>query len=227
LGAWTEIIVVDDGSTDATRDRVREILAKDKRVRLIATDRNQGKAEAVWAGFEAAKGDVLIVLDADMAVAPEDLSKFLKPLEAGNSDFINGTRLVYPMGQRSMKFLNFLGNKMFCFLMSWILRQRVSDTLCGTKALLRLDYKRMPHAIKERGGDFKLLIGAATLQLRIHEIPVHYYERRAGKSKMHALRDGWIFLRSCFRGWVALRFPRPDRWTKMKDPVSGWREIPE
>jgi ubiquinone/menaquinone biosynthesis C-methylase UbiE len=225
MGSWTEIVVVDDGSTDQTRKRIQEIMRTDSRVRLIAFDGNQGKANAVRAGFEAARGDVLMILDADMAVMPEDLPKFLRPLENGRADFINGTRLVYPMEGRAMQIANFLGNKAFCYLASWIIRQRVSDTLCGTKALFKRDFVRMPLGGKERWGDFDLLFGGARLRLRILEIPVHYQERRAGASKMRAMREGWRFLRACWHGWRMLRFPEKVPWVEKQEPVSGWREI--
>jgi SAM-dependent methyltransferase len=226
LGSATEIIVVDDGSTDGTRRRVQELTRVDRRVRLIAYDTNHGKANAVRAGFEAARGDVLMILDADMAVMPEELSKFLKPLQNGTADFVNGTRLVYPMQGRAMKFANFLGNKAFCFLVSWIVRQRVSDTLCGTKTLLRADYLRMPRLGTERWGDFDLLFGAARLRLRILEIPVHYQERRSGESKMRALREVGLFLKTCWHGWRMLRSPDTVPWSLKPAAASGWREIP-
>jgi SAM-dependent methyltransferase len=223
MGSWTEIIVVDDGSKDQTRRRVQEVMETDSRVRLIAFDQNQGKAHAVRAGFAAARGDVLMILDADMAVMPEELPKFFKPLQKGTADFVNGTRLVYPMQGRAMKLANFLGNKAFCFLVSWVLRQRVSDTLCGTKALFKRDYVRMPLSGKERWGDFDLLFGAARLKLRILEIPVHYQERRAGTSKMRVMRDGWLFLRACWYGWRMLRFPTTVPWVQA--PIAEWQEI--
>ncbi len=124
-----------------------------------------------------------------------------------------------------MKMIRFLGNKAFCILASTIMRQRVSDTLCGTKALFRCDHIRMPIGGTERWGDFDLLLGAARLRLRILEIPVHYQERRAGKSKMRLLSDGWLFLRACWHGWWMLRFPDKVPWVEKQEPVSGWREI--
>jgi hypothetical protein len=225
MGAWTEIIVVDDGSTDETRKRVWELMREDSRVRLVAADRNQGKANAVRAGFQAARGDVLMILDADMAVTPEELPKFLKPLQNGTADFVNGTRLVYPMPGRAMKLANFLGNKAFCYLASVIMRQRVSDTLCGTKAMFASDHRRMSIGGKERWGDFDLLLGAARLRLKILEIPVHYQERLAGKSKMRVMRDGWLFLKACWNGWRMLRFPETVPWMEKQEAISGWREI--
>jgi SAM-dependent methyltransferase len=212
MGSWTEVIVVDDGSQDQTRARAQAAMAEDRRVRIVAFDKNQGKANAVKAGFNAARGDVLMILDADMAVMPEDLPKFFKPLQEGKADFVNGTRLIYPMQGRAMKPANYLGNKAFCFLTSWVLRQRVSDTLCGTKAFFKRDYLRMPLAAKERWGDFDFLFGAARLKLRILEVPVHYQERRAGASKMRVVRDGLLFLKACYHGWRMLRFPDSAPW---------------
>ncbi|MBC7872055.1 MAG: glycosyltransferase [Chitinophagaceae bacterium] len=208
MGARTEIVVVDDGSKDTTRQCVQAVMKHDPRVRLIAFDKNQGKAGAVRAGFEAATGDVVMILDADMTVMPEDLPKFLQPIQEGHADFINGTRLIYPMQKEAMRIANFIGNKAFCFLISAIIRQRVSDTLCGTKALLRQDYLRMPLAMRDRWGDFDLLFGAARTKLRIRETPIRYQERRAGKSKMRVLKDGWYFLRACWDGWRMLRYPQ-------------------
>jgi len=216
VGRDTEVIVVDDGSSDHTRQQAEALLATDARLRLLAFDRNQGKAAAVRAGFQAARGDVLMILDADMAVAPEELAKFLRPLQEGTADFVNGTRLVYPMQGNAMKMANFFGNKAFCFLVSWILRQRVSDTLCGTKAVLRTDYLRMPRSGGERWGDFNLLFGAGRLKLRILEIPVHYQERKAGTSKMRTMREVWRFLRACRIGWRMLRFPDVAPWPERR-----------
>src|SRR5262249_12291942 len=126
---------------------------------------------------------------------------------------------------RAMKVSNFFGNKGFCYLTSRVLRQRVSDTLCGTKVMFRRDYARMPIGGKERWGDFDLLFGAARLRLRILEIPVPYQERRAGKSKMRAMIEVWYFLRSCWHGWRMLRFPHHFPWSRERDTVGGWSEV--
>lgn len=225
MGTGTEIVVVDDGSRDGTAERVRELMHEDRRVRLIVLEKNQGKAAAVRAGFEAARGDVLMILDADMAVEPEELPKFFAPLQDGTADFVNGTRLIYPMQGKAMKLANYLGNKAFCYIATKAMRQRVSDTLCGTKAFLKRDYVRMPLGGAERWGDFDLLFGAARLRLRIFEIPVHYTERRAGKSKMRAFVEVWRFLWACIRGWHSLRFPSRSTWESTRQAVHGCKEI--
>ena len=225
MGFWTEIVVVDDGSTDGTAAEVEAVMEDDPRVRLVSYERNHGKANAVRAGFAAAKGDVVMILDADMAVAPEDLPKFFRPLQDGTADFVNGTRLLYPVGTNAMPMANYLGNKGFCFLTSWALRQRVSDTLCGTKALLRRDYERLPLTGTERWGDFDLLFGAGRAKLRIAEVPVHYGSRKAGESKMRVMRDGWLFLQACVGGWRSLRSPSLVPWGSRTPVVPGARHI--
>lgn len=224
MGTATEIIFVDDGSTDGTRAAVSAVMEQDPRVRLVGYDTNHGKANAVRAGFAAARNDVLMILDADMTVAPEDLPKFLAPLEAGTADFVNGTRLVYPMEGQAMPTANFVGNKAFCLLVSLVLRQRVSDTLCGTKALLRRDYESMPLPGRDRWGDFDLLFGAAREKLRILEIPIHYRDRIAGESKMNVRREGPTFLRACLEGWRMLRRPGSVPWSTRIPVAEGTTE---
>jgi glycosyltransferase involved in cell wall biosynthesis len=151
----------------------------------------------VRTGFEAAKGDVLMILDADMAVMPEDISKFFNAIADGTAEFVNGTRMVYPMEKEAMKFANYIGNKMFGIMMSIIMGQRNTDTLCGTKALLKRHYRHIE--MKDcKWGDFDLLHGAAKLKLKMAEMPVHYKKRTSGKSKMKAFRHGLGMLKKCF-----------------------------
>jgi len=133
--------------------------------------------------------------------------------------------LVYPREGRAMPTVNFLGNKAFCFLVSWVLRQRVSDTLCGTKALLLRDYEAMPFSGRDRWGDFDLLFGAARGKLRVREVPIHYRERVAGESKMNVGSDGVVFLRACLAGWRMLRRPASVPWAARMPTAEGAREI--
>src|SRR5207248_2562579 len=157
------------------------------------------KGDAVRKGFEAARGDVLMILDADLTVPPEDLPRFFDAIASGKAEFVNGTRLVYPMEERAMKFANYLGNKLFSSLFTWLLGQRIRDTLCGTKALRREDYARISAGRASFGdfdpfGDFDLLFGAARLGLRIVDVPVRYRRRRAGVSKVRVVRHGLLLL---------------------------------
>jgi len=211
MGKHTEIIFCDDKSTDATADEVRRMqrLYPEKDIRLV-----QGpgicKAENVWTGFRAARGDVLMILDADLTVMPEELPMFFRGLVQGHGGFVNGSRLVYPMQDDAMKIANMIGNKFFGLLFSFLLDQRIKDTLCGTKVLWRNDWQRMqPYlgtwGIRDLWGDYELLFGASKLHLEIVEVPVHYQQRLHGTTKMtRVLANGWRMLRICWYAWLWL-----------------------
>ncbi len=213
LGAHTEIVFVDGASTDGTREKILEQIERykgEKDIRLIDQVPGgaaagtkmlpQGKGDAVRQGFAAAAGDILMILDADLTVPPEELPKFVEPLARGQADFVNGTRLVYPLENEAMPALNFLGNKLFSLLFTWLLGQPIRDTLCGTKALRKADYERVAAGRDYFGdfdpfGDFDLLFGAARLGLQIAEVPVRYRRRVAGLSKVRVVSHGWLLVR--------------------------------
>ena len=209
MGAGTEIIFVDDKSTDATAERVRQAIAEqpNRNIRLIEGP-GQGKGAACRAGFAAATGNVFMILDADMTVMPEELPAFFDALTSGQGEFINGSRLVYPLADQAMRPLNILGNKFFASLFSLLLEQRIRDTLCGTKVVWRHDYEKILATRSyfnscDVWGDYDWIFGAAKNNLKIVELPVHYRERTAGATKMtRRLRNAWIMLRMC---GIALR----------------------
>jgi SAM-dependent methyltransferase len=197
MGKGTEIIFVDGNSTDGTAQAIEEHLRAGTRprMRLIHQGDGKGKGDAVRKGFSAASGDALFILDADLTVPPEDLPKFYAAIAEGKGEFINGSRLVYPMEGEAMRFLNALGNKFFGMALSSILEQRLKDTLCGTKVLFRRDYERIARARGFFGdfdpfGDFDLLFGAAKQNLRIVELPIRYRARTYGETKISRFRNG-------------------------------------
>jgi SAM-dependent methyltransferase len=210
LGAGTELIFVDGNSTDDTVDRIRGAMAQYQgphTVRLLHQGEGSGKGDAVRKGFEAATGEVLLILDADATVDPEALPKFCNAIADGHGEFINGSRLVYPMERQAMRFLNLLGNKVFSMIFTWLLEQRLRDTLCGTKALLKKDYQKIKAGRHYFGefdpfGDFDLLFGAAKLNLKIVEVPVRYRDRTYGETKIKRFRHGLLLLRMC---WIAFK----------------------
>lgn len=202
MGKGTELIFVDGSSDDGTVAAIEKHIAAGTRdnMRLIHQGSGKGKGDAVRKGFAAATGDVLFILDADLTVPPEDLPKFYAALAEGKAEFVNGSRLVYPMEGEAMRFLNSLGNKFFGLALSAILEQRLKDTLCGTKVLFRRDYERIA---ANRGffgdfdpfGDFDLLFGAAKQNLKIVELPIRYRARTYGETKISRFKEGAILLR--------------------------------
>jgi len=212
MGAGTELVFVDGASTDGTVEAIQACMTRypERRVQLIHQGGPLGKADAVRKGFAAARGDVLMILDGDLTVPPEDLPKFYEALVRGRGEFINGSRLVYPMERGAMRFFNLLGNKFFSMAFTWLLQQPIKDTLCGTKALYRRDYERIRTLRGYFGdfdpfGDFELLFGAAKLGLRIVDLPIRYQERTYGTTKIRRWRHGWLLLRMCVIAFRKLR----------------------
>lgn len=199
IGRKTEVIFVEGHSKDRTWEK---ILGVKKRYRNISAYKQQGigKADAVRLGISKAVGDIIIILDADLSVPPGDLVKFYEALSSGRGEFINGSRLVYPLEKDSMRFLNKIGNKFFSIMFSWILKARFTDTLCGTKAFFRSDYQRIQSLRKYFGdfdpfGDYELIFGATKLNLKIVEIPVRYKARTYGESNISRFTHGWLLVK--------------------------------
>jgi SAM-dependent methyltransferase len=212
LGSHTELIFVEGHSSDGTYEEIEAVIAEHPELDVKVTRQDgTGKGDAVRKGFELATGDVLMILDADLTVPPEDLTKFWSALVEERGEFINGTRLVYPMEDNAMRLANTAGNKVFSLIFSWILGERVTDTLCGTKVLWARDYRRIAANRKTFGdfdpfGDFDLLFGAANLGLKIREVPVRYRERRYGTTNIDRWRHGLLLARMALIGARKLRF---------------------
>ena len=219
LGAETECLVVDDASTDRTREKIVELMASHPHVRLIAFNRNQGKAEAVRAGIAQASGDVVMILDADMSVPPEELSLFVEAVHRDQQALVIGTRLVYPFDKRAMSWLNRMSNRVTAWLFSNFLHTRITDTLCGTKALWRNNALHIPR-VTDRWGDFGFLLGAAQRNLTIVEVPVHYQPRMTGSSKMKPFPDGFLLFVSCLQVGCRLLFLRYGRAIRASSPLQ-------
>jgi SAM-dependent methyltransferase len=200
LGAGTELMFVDGNSEDGTVAAIEERLASRPGTRLILQGDGKGKGDAVRKGFAAATGDVLLILDADLTVPPEDLPKFYLAIAEGHGDMVNGTRLVYPMEGQAMRFLNLLGNKFFSMAFTYILGRTIKDTLCGTKVMSKESYAKVAAGRDYFGdfdpfGDFDLLFGAAKASLQIVEVPVRYRNRTYGETKIDRFRHGFLLLR--------------------------------
>jgi ubiquinone/menaquinone biosynthesis C-methylase UbiE len=201
MGRKTEIVFVEGHSKDDTYAAIeREMAAHPATPSQLYRQPGIGKADAVRLGFEKARGDVLMILDADMTVPPEDLPRFYQALVSGKGEFINGVRLVYPMEKEAMQTLNFFGNKFFSMAFSWLLGQPVKDTLCGTKVLWKKDYDLIAANRSYFGnfdpfGDFDLIFGAAKLNLRIIDLPIRYRERTYGSTNISRWKHGLLLFR--------------------------------
>lgn len=212
LGRETEIIFCDDQSTDGTAEEVIRVASRHPE-RHIRLEHGPGicKSKNVWTGFNAARGDILMILDADLTTMPEELVYFMEVIASGQAEFVNGSRLVYPVPKGAMNGANMLGNKFFSIAFTYLLGQRVKDTLCGTKVLWRSDWERIRPMIgswgtEDRWGDYELLFGAAKLNLKILDLPVHYQERIYGSTKMTSVfRHGLVMLRMCWHGFLKLK----------------------
>lgn len=212
MGAGTELVFVEGHSKDDTYAAIeREIAAHPERRAKLLRQTGKGKGDAVRLGFAEATGDVLMILDADLSVPPEDLPRFVAAIRSGHGELINGVRLVYPMEKQAMRFANLVANKFFGLAFSWLLGQPIRDTLCGTKVLLREDYERLAANRSYFGefdpfGDFDLLFGAARLDLEIVEVPIRYRERTYGTTNIQRWRHGWLLLEMCFVAAARLKF---------------------
>ena len=211
LGPETEIIFVEGHSGDGTLEeihRVREAYS-DRDIKVLQQS-GIGKADASFTGFDEASGDILMILDADLTVPPEQLVKFRDAIAAGKGEFINGSRLVYPMEEEAMRFLNIVANYGFSLVFTWLLNQRYTDTLCGTKVLRKADYLRLKPLMaefRERDpfGDFYLIFGSTRLSLRMIEVPVPYNARRYGETQISRFRHGWQLMKMAFYAYRKLK----------------------
>ena len=212
MGLGTEIIFIEGGSHDDTYEVIQsEINIRKRPLTKLLKQTGKGKGDAVRLGFANATGEVLMILDADLTVEPEDLPRFYEAWVTGKGDFINGVRMVYPMEGRAMRFLNMVGNKFFSFAFSYLLGQDVKDTACGTKVLSKSYYapiakNRAYFGDFDRFGDWDLLFGAAKFNLKIVDLPIRYRDRTYGESKMQRWRIGVLLLRMVVLGLRRLKF---------------------
>ena len=207
MGKHTEIIFVEGGSQDGTLEEIKRVAqqaASPERDVRWYVQQGKGKADAIRHGFAHARGDILMILDADLTMPAQELPKFFNALVASKGDFINGSRLVYKMESGAMPFLNRLANLFFGWQFSWILGHSIKDTLCGTKVLWAKDYKRISASrkfwkIEDPFGDFDLLFGAAKYHLKIIDMPIHYKRRTYGSTNIRRFWHGCILLWMSFK----------------------------
>jgi SAM-dependent methyltransferase len=206
-----EILYVEGNSQDDTLDEIHRVIAAypNKDIKVLVQD-GKGKGDAVRKGFDHARGDILMILDADLTTPPEDLPKFYRAIVTGKGEYINGTRLVYPMDDQAMRFLNFWANRTFSVLFTWLLNQRFTDTLCGTKVLTKKNYEKIVANRSYFGefdpfGDFDLIFGATKLNLKVVEVPIRYAAREYGETQISRFRHGWLLLKMVLFAYKKLK----------------------
>lgn len=208
-----ELIFIEGNSTDDTWNKIKTIAAKygNERKIIIGQQDGKGKGDAVRKGFSLANNDILMIFDADMTVPPEDIIKFYNAIKNNKGEFINGSRLVYPMEKEAMRFLNMIGNKFFALSFSFLIGQRFKDTLCGTKVISRKNYLKLIENRSYFGefdpfGDFDLIFGSTKLALKIIEIPIRYRDRAYGNTNISRWKHGVILLRMLFFAMRKIKF---------------------
>lgn len=212
LGGGTELVFVEGNSVDGSYEIIqREIESNPGRRCALYRQPGVGKGDAVRHGFAQANGEILMILDADLSVPPENLNRFYEAVLAGAGELINGVRLTYPVEGEAMRFLNLIGNKIFSLILTWMIGQPIKDTLCGTKALWRSDYLRILANRKNISeadpfGDFDLILGAAKLNLKILDLPIRYQPRTYGKTNISRWQHGWLLLKMTVVAARRIRF---------------------
>jgi len=209
FGKWQEIIFVEGHSKDKTWEKIKAQKVKFEKDKFrsvkIFKQKGKGKADATWLGLGKAKGDILMIYDADRTVPAKDLPKFYNVLAWGLGDFANGSRLVYPMEGDAMQGLNKIGNQFFSKLFTWILGQHFKDTLCGTKAFYRKDYLNFKRTKTDPFGDFDLIFGAIRNNLKVVEVPIRYKERVYGATNINRFRHGILLFKMVYLALVEFK----------------------
>ncbi len=213
LGKHTEIIFIEGHSSDNTWEEIQRVQNKyqDQWDIKICQQTGKGKGNAVREGFAMAQGDILIILDSDLTVRPEDLIYFFNAIASGRCEFANGCRLIYPVSEDTMPWLNRMANRFFAWLLSYLLNTKIKDSLCGTKVLKKIHYQRIAQNRSYFGdfdpfGDFDLLFGASKLGLQIHDIPVRYMPRTYGQSNIQHIKEGFVLLKICLYAAKKIKF---------------------
>jgi SAM-dependent methyltransferase len=212
FGTKTEIIFVEGHSTDDTWNEILRVQRAYPNLDIRALQQTgKGKGNAVREAFDVATGNILMILDADLTMPPEDLPKFYRALVDNRAEVANGVRLVYPLEDQAMRFLNLCANRFFGISFSWLIGQPIKDTLCGTKVLYRDSYRLIAANRSYFGdfdpfGDFDLLFGASRLKLKIADVPIRYRQRTYGTTNIQRWRHGVLLLRMLMVAAMRLKF---------------------
>lgn len=193
-----EILIVDDGSTDGTRQRLKELAHGQPGIRLFFHDDNRGKGAALRTGFAQARGEFIIVQDADLEYDPRDYPHLLEPLLAGRADVVYGSRFLGGP-RRVLFFWHDLGNRLLTFLTNLLCDLDLTDMETGFKAFRRDVLQRIRLTADRFGFEPEFTVKAARLRLRIYETPIRYDGRDYSEGKKVTWKDGVAALFLLFR----------------------------
>jgi len=195
-----ELLVVDDGSTDGTRDKLTK-LAKDKRIRVILHARNMGKGAAVVTGIQAATRDIIIIQDADLEYDPQEYPALLKPILENKADIVYGSRFLGG-ARRPILYWNMVANKILTFMTNILYNNILSDMETGYKVFKRELIQPIP--LHSRRFDFEPEFTAKVLKrrFRIYEVPIAFNPRDYSEGKKIKMKDAfeavWALLKYRF-----------------------------
>ncbi len=187
-----EIIVVDDCSTDESFKRVKDLSAGSKTISLISQQKNQGKGAAVHKGFKEAKGDILLIQDADLELDPNDIPHLLDAMFKLKIHFINGSRYLPGPIRPISSYRRYLANRVFTFLTSVLVNVKLTDMACGYKLIDRKLLDKIALHEKRFGFEAELILKALRYRKNnIAEVPVNYFPRNAGEGPVSTGTQYW------------------------------------
>ena len=213
LEFFYELIFIDDKSEDLTKQIITREIEKNKDIKIkIVSGEGLGKYKAVRLGIKNSSGFYIMIFDADITVEMKDLNLFYKAISEGRGDLINGSRLIYKPYAGAMKLLNYFGNLFFAYLVSYITKVRVTDTLCGTKCfklddIRKFDEFEKKNKIIDLWGDFNILFAASFYGLKIIDLPIRYRKREEGETKMN--KRYFFFknmFKTCFKAFIRFKY---------------------
>jgi glycosyltransferase involved in cell wall biosynthesis len=197
-----EVLVVDDGSTDGTREIVREIAVREPAVRLVEHERNRGKGAAVRTGIREAGGDLVVFQDADLEYDPADLARLVEPFLDGEADVVYGSRFLAREKGRVLSFRHALGNRLLTWLSNWLTDLNLTDMETCYK-MFRADLLK---SIPIRSNDFaiepEITAKVAKRGCRVVEVPISYRGRSYREGKKIGWRDGIKAVWAMLRFWL-------------------------
>jgi glycosyltransferase involved in cell wall biosynthesis len=195
-----EIVVVDDYSTDGTRDVLRQLKPRYPNLTVFHHPRNLGKGMALRTGFEAARGDYVIVQDADLEYDPEDYYQLLRPLEAGKADAVYGSRFITTQEHRVLYFWHSLGNRFLTLFSNMMTDLNLSDMETCYKAFRRELIQSIVLEEDRFGFEPEITCKLSKAKARIYEVGISYHGRTYEEGKKIGMKDGFRAL------WCILKY---------------------